>query len=318
MQRASMIKLGVLAMVWGSSFLFMKIGLHGLAPAQIVLARLLLGAVVLAGVLLVRGGGYPRTPAVWGHLVGAAVFGNVLPYFSFAWAEQYVASNVAGVLNASTPLFTFVLALAATTDRRASLTRATGLIIGFAGVVVILSPWEALAGAAGSWKGQLACLVAALSYGVSYIYISRFLTPRGLSSLTLAASQLAVATFLMGVLTPFVAAQPYHITWAVAGSMIGLGAMGTGFAYILLHSLINAEGPTVTSTVTYLIPIVAVILGVAALGEPLTWSLAAGTAIILAGVALTNRRSPRETGPTEDDLVETPIALEQDSGSPNG
>lgn len=123
MQRSSILKLAILASVWGSSFLFMKVGLHGLSPAQIVLARLSLGALVLAGVVLVRGQSYPRSPAIWGYLVGAAFFGNVLPYFSFAWAEQYIASNVAGVLNASTPLFTFVLALAATSDRRASLAR---------------------------------------------------------------------------------------------------------------------------------------------------------------------------------------------------
>lgn len=291
MQRSSMVKLAVLAAFWGSSFLFIKIGLEGFSPTQIVLARLLLGAAVLAGVLAVRGQRYPRSRAVWGYLVGAAVFGNVLPYFSFAWAEQHVASNVAGVLNASTPLFTFVLALAATSDRRASFARAAGLVIGFAGVLVILSPWQEF-GAGSSWKGQLACLVAALSYGISYIYISRFLMPFRLPSLVLAASQLLTATVMMVILAPFVALQPVHLTWGVAGSMVALGALGTGFAYILMYSLIGAEGPTATSTVTYLIPIVAVVLGVAALGEPLTWNLAAGTAIILGGVALTNRPAP--------------------------
>lgn len=311
MRRSSVVKLGILALVWGSSFLFIKIGLQGLSPAQIVLARLALGALVLAGVLLATGQRYPRKPSVWGHLVGAAFFGNVLPYFSFAWAEQYVASNVAGVLNASTPLFTFVLALAAGSDRRASPARAAGLIVGFAGVLVILSPWQEF-GVDSSWKGQLACLVAAFSYGISYIYISRFIMPKGLPSLVLAASQLATATGILAVVTPFVGAQPVELTWGVVGSMVGLGALGTGFAYVLLYSLISTEGPTATSTVTYLIPIVAVFLGVAALGEPLTWNLAVGTAIILAGVALTNRPSPAAR---ESDAK--PLPAETDAPEPS-
>lgn len=120
MRRASILRLGLLALIWGSSFLFIKVGLQGLGPVQIVLARLSLGAAVLAGVLWLRGTSFPRTPLTWGHLGVAAVFGNIAPYFSFAWAEQYVASNVAGVLNATTPLFTMVLALAATSDRRVS------------------------------------------------------------------------------------------------------------------------------------------------------------------------------------------------------
>lgn len=295
MRRASMARLGLLALVWGSSFLFIKVGLQGLGPVQIVLARLSLGAAVLAGVLWLRGTRFPRGLPTWGHLGVAAVFGNVAPYFSFAWAEQYVASNVAGVLNATTPLFTMVLALAATSDRRVSPARLLGLVVGFAGVLVILTPWELLAGG-GSWRGQLACLGAAFSYGISYIYISRFLTGRGLPAPVLAAGQLAAATVLLGVTAPLTAAGPVDITWKVAGSMLALGALGTGVAYLLLYRLIGDEGPTAASTVTYLIPIVAVFLGVVGLGEPLTWNLALGTAVVLAGVALTNRngRAGRE------------------------
>lgn len=301
MRRASVVKLCVLALIWGSSFLFMKIGLHGLGPAQVALARLLLGAVVLAGVLLAQGQRYPRTLATWGHCAVAAVFGNALPYFCFAWAEQHVASNVAGVLNATTPLFTLLLALAAGTDRRVSPARALGLVVGFGGVLVILSPWQDFSGA-GPWQGQVACLVAAFSYGISYIYIARFITGRGLPSVVLAATQLACAAVLMVAASPFIANEAFHITWPVVGAMLGLGALGTGFAYLLLYALISAEGPTTASTVTYLIPIVAVFLGVVALGEPLTWTLAVGTVVILAGVALTNRTSKtrnrvsRETG----------------------
>lgn len=291
MQRRSVLSLGVLATIWGSSFLFMKVGLHGLGPVQIVLARLFFGALVLTTVLLARRTRFPRTPSTWGHLAVAAVFGNVLPYFSFAWAEQYVASNVAGVLNASTPLFTLLLSLAATSERRVSPARVLGLVVGFAGVMVILQPWQHL-GVAGPWQGQLACLVAAFSYGISYIYISRFITGLGLSAPVLAASQLTTATVILGVTAPLTATHPIDLTWAVVGSMLGLGALGTGVAYILLYRLINDEGPTAASTVTYLIPIVAVVLGVLVLGEPLTWSLAVGTVIILTGVALTNR-TPR-------------------------
>jgi drug/metabolite transporter (DMT)-like permease len=138
--------------------------------------------------------------------------------------------------------------------------------------------------------GQVACLLAAASYGVAYVYMRRFLTGRGLPPLALAASQLTVATVLLALAAPVVARTPITLTGDVVASILALGALGTGVAYLLNYRLIADEGATAASTVTYLLPIVAVLLGILALGEPLTWNVVVGTAVILAGVALAEGR----------------------------
>src|SRR5918994_4025570 len=213
MRRASVIRLVLLAGIWGASFLFIKVALRGLSPVQIVLGRLALGAAVLLVVIALRREPLPRSRMAWGHLAVAAVVANIIPYFLFGWGEQRISSALAGVLNATTPLFTLVFALATRTEPRTTAIRVIGLLLGFVGALVVMAPWRAGIGA-GPLSGQVACLLAAASYGV---------------------------------------------------------------AYLLNYRLIADEGATAASTVTYLLPIVAVLLGILALGEPLTWNVVAGT-----------------------------------------
>jgi drug/metabolite transporter (DMT)-like permease len=286
MRGASILRLAMLALLWGSSFLFIKVAVEGVSPAQLVLARLALGALVLLAFVAARREPLPRDARLWGHLVIAALVANIVPYFLFGWAEQRgVASAVAGSLNATTPLFTLTIAWATGTERSMGPTRAAGLLIGFLGAVVALAPWRAgaftLAG-----MGQLACLLAAASYGVGYVYQRRFITGRGFPPLALAASQLTAATMLLALTAPVTAREPITLTAAVIGSVLALGVLGTGIAYILNYRLIADEGATSASTVTYLLPVVAVALGVVVLSEPIAWTLFAGTALILVGIAV--------------------------------
>jgi drug/metabolite transporter (DMT)-like permease len=216
---------------------------------------------------------------------------NVIPYFLFGWGEQRVASAVAGSLNATTPLFTLAIARATGTERRMGPARTVGLLVGFAGAVVALAPWRtAVFTHVGA--GQLACLLASASYGVSYVYMRRFLTGRGFPALALAASQLTAATVLLAVTAPVTARQPVTLTVAVTGSVLALGLLGTGAAYVLNYRLIADEGPTAASTVTYLLPVVALTLGIIVLGEAISWTLFAGTALVLLGIAISESRLP--------------------------
>jgi drug/metabolite transporter (DMT)-like permease len=290
MRGATILRLAMLALLWGSSFLFIKVGVEGVSPVQLVLARLTLGALVLLAFVAVRREPMPRDAGMWRHLAVAALVANIVPYFLFGWGEQRgVASTVAGSLNATTPLFTLVIARATGTERSMGSTRAAGLLIGFVGAVVALAPWQTGA-STHAGMGQLACLLAAASYGVSYVYMRRFITGRGVSPLALAASQLAIAAVLLALTAPVTARGPVTLTTAVTLSILALGVLGTGIAYILNYRLIADEGATTASTVTYLLPVVAVVLGIIVLSEPISWTLIAGTALILVGIAVAEGR----------------------------
>ena len=288
----SLVRLALLALLWGSSFLWIKLALDGLSPTQLVLARLVLGAAILVLVLVVRVRRLrmPRDRTTWLHLTVAALIGNAIPYLLFAIGEQTVTSSLAGALNATTPLWTLGIGLAARTERQLSARRLVGLLVGFAGALVILAPWDAPG--RGAVVGALACLGAAASYGLSYVYMGHRLAGRGLSPMVLAAAQLTAATGLLLVVTPVAGLQPVQFTPAVLAAVGILGALGTGAAYVLNYQLITDEGPTATSTVTYLLPVVAVALGIVFLDEPAAAHLLVGTGIVLVGIALVQQRSP--------------------------
>lgn len=288
MSRTWMVRLGALTLLWGSNFLWIKVAVRGLTPVQLVAARMGLGALVLVGALRVLGQGLPRRLRIWGHLVVAALVANVVPYLLFAWAEEAIPSALAGVLNATTPLLTAVAAYAAGLEPRPDARRSTGLTVGFAGAVIVLSPWS-LEASSGPLTRQLGAVAAAGSYAVAYAYMRRHLTGRDVAPLRLAAGQMLTATALMALVVPFLGLTPPELTLPVVGSTLMLGALGTGAAYVLNYGLIETEGASTASLVIYLLPVVAVTLGVAVLDEPLTWSLVVGAGLVLAGVALSRR-----------------------------
>ncbi|MFT7836499.1 DMT family transporter [Saccharothrix sp. BKS2] len=283
----TLVRMGALALLWGSSFLWIKIALTGLSPVQIAFARSLLGALVLLVVLRVSGQRLPPDRRSRLHLLVAAVFGSAVPFALFAVGEQTVDSGVAGVLNATTPLWALGLGLALGTERQRNPARLVGLALGFVGVLLIFAPWER-AGLA-SW-GALACLLAAASYAVCYAYIGRTISGRGLTPVQISSTQLIGAAGLTGLAVPVGGLQPVHASWAPLAAVAVLGVFGTGVAFVLNYRIIEDEGATNATTVGYLLPVVSVLLGAVFLDEAIGVRVVIGMAVVLVGVALTRRR----------------------------
>jgi drug/metabolite transporter (DMT)-like permease len=285
-------RLGVLALIWGSSFLWIKLADRGFSPVEVTFARLALGAAVLFPVVVARRESMPRSAPAWAHIAVAALFANAIPYLLFAVAEQSVDSSTAGIINATTPLWTVVLALAVRHQKSVTGWQGAGLIVGFGGALLIFSPWHSASSVASA--GGLECLAASISYAASFIYMDKFLARRGLSPIALSACQLTVAAAWLAVALPVAGAPAPHVTAASLAGVVILGVLGTGVAYVLNYQIIASEGATVAATVTYLLPVVAIVLGVLALGETVTAAAIAGIALVLAGVALTRRKPKTE------------------------
>jgi len=154
--------------------------------------------------------------------------------------------------------------------------------------VVVLGPWRGLVG--GDGLGQAACLLATSSYGVAFVYLRRFISPRGLAAIPVATVQVGLGAVIMLVLAPFTATAPVHLSWRVAGSVAALGVFGTGLAYVWNTTIVASWGATNASAVTYLTPVVGVALGIVLLSETLTWSEPLGALIVIAGVAVSQGR----------------------------
>jgi drug/metabolite transporter (DMT)-like permease len=296
--RSALPRIALLALIWGSAFLWIKLADRGFSPVEVTLARLALGAAVLFAVVLGRREPVPRSWRLWLHIAVAALFANAVPYLLFAVAEKTVDSSTAGIINATTPLWTVVLALAVRHQKSLTSWQAAGLIVGFAGAVLIFTPWRAASGLTSA--GGLECLAASVSYAISYIYMDRYLARRELGAIVLSACQLAAATVMLAVTLTVSAVQTPHFTAEGVAAIAVLGIIGTGFAYVLNYQIIISEGATVASTVTYLLPVIAIVLGALVLSESVTVTVLAGIALVLAGVALTRYQAKRRTDGRRD------------------
>ncbi|MFB9907143.1 DMT family transporter [Allokutzneria oryzae] len=288
----SLVRIGVLGLLWGSSFLWIKLALGALSPVQIVFVRVGLGALVLVAICKAMRLRLPRGGRTWLHLGVAALFANVLPFILFGVGQQTVDSSMAGVLNATTPLWTLLIAVTVGQEKSFGPLRILGLMLGFAGVMLIFAPWRDGAGSA--IPGSIAILVAALSYGIGAVYVGRNLSGKGMSPTSTAAGQMIMATALVTLAIPVGGMQPVH--WEVTGGLLAaviLGVFGTGFSFMLFVRLIADEGATATSTVTYLMPVVSVALGAVVLGEELSLRVVLGMLVVLGGVMLTRPRRPK-------------------------
>ncbi|SDL75994.1 Permease of the drug/metabolite transporter (DMT) superfamily [Lentzea albidocapillata subsp. violacea] len=284
-----MLQFVLLALAWGASFLFIKVALDGLSPAQVVLGRLVAGAAALVVIAAVTRQSLPRDPVVWLHLAVVAILLCVVPFLLFAWAGQHVDSGLASIYNATTPLMTMIVALAVLPDERLTRTSLVGLAVGFAGVVVVLAPWRGATGS--SIAAQTACLLATFCYGVAFVYVRRFVSPLRLPAVAVTTVQVGIGALIMLLAAPFIATAPAHLSWPVVLSVTALGVVGTGLAYVWNTNVVADWGATKASTVTYLTPIVGVSLGVAVLGERLSWSEPVGALIVLVGMALLQNRA---------------------------
>jgi drug/metabolite transporter (DMT)-like permease len=282
-----------LSLVWGSSFLFIKVGLQGFAPTQLVLARILLGAVTLAVIMTVTRRRWPREPKVWAHMIVVGTFFCAVPFTLFAWAEQYVPSSLASIYNATTPIMTLLLTPLMLRSERLSGSRIMGLVVGIVGVVVLTGPWQLIGSGdiATTLPAQLACLGATVSYGFAGLYLRRFVSGLPYDAVTLSSVQLAMAAGVVLLIAPFDARGPIALNLPVVSSVVALGILGTGIAYVWYTRVLRDWGPVRASTVTYLAPVVGVVLGVLVLGETVQWYEPVGGLIVIAGIVTSQRPS---------------------------
>lgn len=290
-------RLLLLAFIWGWSFLFIKVAVGGMTPTTVAWARIALGAVVLLAVCRARGLTVPRDATSLRHFAVVAVAGSAVPFTLLAWGEQRITSNLTAVLNASTPLFAAVFGVIVLRDRLAR-PGVVGLLVGLAGVAVAAGVGGAdLAGS--SLAGGLAAVVAGAFYGFAFAYMKANLLhlPAEVAAAgQLAAGAVALAPFaLVTTLAEGVDAAPHRVL-----AVVVLGAVGTGYAYVLNYRIVAELGPTTASLVTYLIPVVAVAVGIAFLDEAFRLRVVAGGALIVVGIALVHSRLrlPRGRRPT--------------------
>ncbi len=278
-----------LAIAWGSSFFFIKISLGGLSPAQIVLFRLVLGAVTLNAILFATRGKWPREWKLLGHLAVAGFLMCVLPLLLFAWAGQFIPSGLSSIYNATTPLMTIIVSLAVIRTEKGGGWRIGGILLGGAGVVIVLGPWSLFAVArenANSGWAQAACLAGAVSYGLAFAYMRRFGTSHRYSAPSIAAAQVTLSSAMLVIPSPLIMATPMAWTPSIVAAMLVLGIITSGIAYIWISCIVSAWGATSTSTVTYLVPLVGVVLGVLVLGESFTWNQPVGAVIAIVGILI--------------------------------
>jgi len=277
-----------LGIVWGASFLFIKIGLESLTPLGVAFWRGAIGGIALLAFALVTRTKLPTRLTHWLHLAVVALLLNAAPGFLFAYGETHVSSVMAGLLNATTPLMTTLVILVAFREQKINRDQGLGILIGFMGILFVTGAVSGFGDF--SWQGTAALLAATLCYGIAFPYSKRFVAVLPYSSTSLATAQVLSSAVL---LLPFALAfGTNHADWN-AGSIISmfvLGALGTGFAYIWNFRNIKLAGSTIASTVTYITPVVAVVLGVLFLGEALSLNALIGGLLVLLSALLVQKR----------------------------
>ncbi|MEV7019342.1 DMT family transporter [Streptomyces sp. NPDC093991] len=287
------LRFAALSLIWGFSFLLIKVGTQGYAPFQVTLGRLAFGTAVLAVAMAVRREGLPRGARTWGHLAVAGFLLNALPFSLFAFAELTIPSTLAGICNATSPLWGMALSLVALREDRPTRVRVAGLGLGFLGVLTVLGAWQGFEGL--DARGTALALIASLSYPVGWIYVRRTLAGSSHSHLSLTGGQLLLATVQLAIVTPLFTSAPSGLAVGPLLAIAALGTLGTGLAVLVQYGIVAEVGPTTGQMVTYFVPVIAAAAGVLLLGETLTWSTPVGAAVVLAGAALTQVKPKRST-----------------------
>ena len=303
--RAAVVRLVALALLWGSSFLWASIAVRGLPPGVLTVVRLAIGAGLLLVVCRLRNIPLTNEPRVWAHLATVAAIGNVIPLLLFAYAMRSLDSSVGGMLNATTPLWTVLIGVCTGSGSLIRPRYLIGLLAGLAGTLLVVGVWPAGNGlpVAPTALG----LVAAASYGASYVYIDRYMSRLDRPAIALAAGQLLAGTVLATIALPV--AGPHSLEGASLGpevllSTLALGVLCTGLATVLNIRQVAEVGPA-ASVVLYLLPVVAALLGWLVLGERITTAAVLGTVVVLIGVALT-RVPGRKVRPTDRLAIGSP------------
>jgi drug/metabolite transporter (DMT)-like permease len=259
----------LLSLLWGGSFFFTGVTVQEVPPLTIVVLRVGLAALLLLAVVRAMGLRMPRSLAPWAALGGMGVLNNVVPFCLLVWGQTHIASGLASILNATTPLWTVIVAHALTADEKMTGKRIAGVVLGFAGVIVLIGP-EVLQRLSGNLLAQVACLGAAVSYAFAGVYGRRF-RRMGLAPMQTATGQVVASSVLLvpaGLIVdrPWTLAMPDLPTW---GALVGLAALSTALGYVIYFRILASAGATNLLLVTFLIPVSAIMLGATMLGERL-------------------------------------------------
>ncbi len=282
-----------LAVLWGGSFFFNGVAVRELPSFTLVWLRVAVAAVALLSTLRILGQRMPTERRVWAAFFGMGLLNNVLPFVLIVWGQHRIASGLASILNATTPLFTVLVAHALTPDERLTPAKAAGVVVGFAGAAVMIGP-DALGGLGTGALAQFACLAAALTYAFAGIFGRRFrrmgVTPVATAAGQVSASTLMLLPIMLLVDRPWTLAAPHAATW---GAVLGVGLLSTALAYVLYFRILAVAGATNLLLVTFLIPVSAILLGVLVLHEALLPRQVGGMALIGMGLMLLDGRLPR-------------------------
>jgi drug/metabolite transporter (DMT)-like permease len=285
-----------LGIVWGCSFIFIKLGLEFLTPVGVAFGRVALGAMTLLFWARLKGISLPKGRSMWFHLWVVSLLLNVIPGYLFAVAETEVTSILAGIINAVTPLMTLLAIMLAFREEKPKSYQVVGLLLGFGGVLTVLGAWQGLGDNPAGAVIALLCAVAC--YGISFPYSRKYVLPKKIKAESLAAGQLTMGaiTLLPAYLIDGISISNYRPGPVLA--MLTLGILGSGFAYIWNFKIMEAAGSAIASTVTYVTPVVAVIVGIIFLGEGVTWYEPVGGLIVLLGAAISQNRIKLFNGKT--------------------
>ncbi|MGA0079894.1 MAG: DMT family transporter [Candidatus Nanopelagicus sp.] len=280
-----------LGLVWGCSFIFIELGLVFLSPFGVTFVRCALGAITLLIFAKARKVGLPKGKSIWKKLWVVAMLLNVVPGVLFAFAQQYITSALAGIINATTPLMTLIFMLLIFREEKIKREQVYGLLIGALGVMTVVGVWKELGG--NQLIGVIALLIAVSCYGASYPYSTRNVIPLGLKPEALATGQLLMATMTLLPLFIFDGFSSNNYETKSIIAMLCLGIFGSGFAYIWNFSVTAAAGSAIGSTVTYITPVVAVIVGWLYLNEEIAWHEPVGALVVIIGALLSQGRLNR-------------------------
>ena len=292
----------ILSIIWGGSFFFVGVAVKTMTPLTIVLGRVGLAALILLAVVRLTGRQMPASPAVWSAFFIMGALNNLIPFSLIVWGQTHIDSSLASILNATTPIFSVLLAHVLTHEERLTTLRMAGVLIGWVGVAVLIGV-ESLGGVSVQVVGYVAILGASCAYAFAAIFGRRFKT---MDPVVVSTGMLCASTVMILPLA-LIIEQPWHLTpgasaWA---ALVGLAAISTSLAYIIYFRVLAVAGATNILLVTFLIPISAIFLGVTVLGERPGWNAFGGMALIFTGLIAIDgrlvkhlwRHSPSEEKP---------------------
>lgn len=293
-----------LGIIWGTNFIFMRQASEWISPVQIVFLRVLCGFVPIAVMAWMQKAVRREHLKYTGHFLMMALLATVIYYWAFASGTSLLLSGVSGVLSGAIPLFSFIVAAIFLRQEKITVMRLCGLMLGFAGVILIAKPWQ-VSGESISLAGVGYMILGSLSVGISFVYAKKFLADKQIAPLALTTYQIGLALVILACITPFTGITAIaQDSTASPGLIIGLGLLGTGVAYLTYYYLILNLGAVVASSVTYIPPVVALIVGFLAANEQLGVTEILSMVLIMSGVFLLQRPSRRPEAEKEAEVVQ--------------